>query len=59
MRVLADWWVVCPVFGWFVGDLDGLWVVSIFTANAVRTILYIKINGLNKVSYAKLGKLKG
>ena len=59
MRFLADWWVVCPVFGWFVDDLDGLWVVSSFTANAVTTIFYIKINGLNKVSYAKLGKLKG
>ena len=27
MRLLDDKWVVCSVFGWFVGGLAGLWVV--------------------------------
>ena len=27
MRFLADYLVVCPVFGWFVGGLAGLWVM--------------------------------
>ena len=26
-------WLVCGYFGWFVGDLACLWVVSSFTAN--------------------------
>ena len=36
-------WLVCPVFGWFVGGLaglcvvlNGLWVVSSFTANTYK-----------------------
>ena len=27
MQFLADYWVVCPVFGCFMGGLTGLWVV--------------------------------
>ena len=27
-------WLVCGWFGWFMGGLDGLWVVSSFTAKA-------------------------
>ena len=27
MQFMVDKWVVCLVFGWFVGSLDGLWVV--------------------------------
>ena len=36
MQFLADQWVVCPVFGWFVGGLTDLWMVSSFTANAFQ-----------------------
>ena len=27
MQFLADLWVICSVFDWFMGGLDGLWVV--------------------------------
>ena len=26
MRLLVDWWVIHPVFGYFVGGLASLWV---------------------------------
>ena len=33
MQFLADLWVICSVFDWFIGGLNGLWVVSSFISN--------------------------
>ena len=54
MQFEADQWVVCAVFGWFVGGLAnlwlvcgqfgqfvaGLWVVLSFTSNEITNLLY-------------------
>ena len=45
MGDLGDLLVVCGWFGWFVGGLNGLWVASSFTANALVAHLRTAASG--------------